>query len=892
MGKNILINKFIYLCIFGLTFLQCALAQKTCHISGTVMLDNQPFKGAIIQLYKPESDSLLAFTFSGANGYFNIKRNFFISAYTLKISHISVSDTLIHIHSSLTDSLYWNEIIVLNRRSKFLQEIIIKGPAMPFKITGDTINYSADKYQSNDVNKLEDLLKRMEGFYVDDDGKISFNGKQLKKILIEGDDITGTKYKVLSKNLQSDLVSSVQVIQNFNDNPLLQGMNDENSVGLNIKIKPDKKNKINGNVDFQSGNSRKSNLGLDLVSLNREVNSLIFVDQNNIGNDVSEDILYHWNGENEFAKSQNSNQLFNSPIKQFVFPRPGLKRMYIDNNNDHSFTTIQSIKVHKYTRFKILGTYKNENKSYAANFYRKFYFPDESLWEINYKNFSTSKLNYFGNKMLIRIDNTKNRISEYAVTLSSQKNKSSFNEFRSGFEVDTLIEHLGQLQREFMVEVKETLKISEHSIVKIENTTTTPFTTSNLFFQSERLPSYLKSLKSHDYQQNLRQQIFMSKSDLSLNIPSLRLSKVYGLHADVEHIFSSSFFTNYVNEIGIPLFNNAMKVNSTKTYAYGRFMHRINKKFNINSHVGLGIGNINVNGSHKYISEIYSFKLSTNYIKTPFKQVGLNFHLSKKPPFSGDFFPSPLVSGQSTLLYGIQDASFPISKRLEMNFLRNDLFNGLLLSGSIQAEIISRDNSIAVTTFPSYVSTSFFRSPISKNISANAIVEKNLPPLSLKTSLGGNISYLESTSKINQAFVVSKYSIHSFQFNIVSNWKKTYNFEFNSSLLKSSISNQTTSLKTNISSAKYSLKSKFHLTNKLNGSFVIASIQNNGQQIFYSCDGIGQYKFNKIIGFNITFHNIFDEKYFFEKQNDIYTYEESKINLNGRIILLGIQCNF
>jgi hypothetical protein len=159
MGKNILKNKLAWLYIFFLIFNEFAFSQKTNQISGTIIFDNKPLKGAIIQLYNYESDSLITFTFSGSNGYFNLKIKYFMTAYTLKISHVSVNDTLINIHSFLPDSLDWNEIIVLNRRSKILEEIIIKAPSLPFKINGDTINYSADKYQANDVNKLEDLLK-------------------------------------------------------------------------------------------------------------------------------------------------------------------------------------------------------------------------------------------------------------------------------------------------------------------------------------------------------------------------------------------------------------------------------------------------------------------------------------------------------------------------------------------------------------------------------------------------------------------------------------------------------------------------------------------------------------------------------------------------------------
>ena len=892
MGKNILIHKTACLLIFILLSIQYAFSQKRLHISGTITLDDKPLSSAIVKLYKYETDSLVAFTISGTNGFFNLAGMYFISNYKIKISHVSINDTVINIHTSLLDTLIWNETISLSRRSKTLEEIIIKGPALSFKINGDTISYAAEKYQANDVHKLEDLLKKMEGFHVDDDGRISFNGKQVSKILIEGDDLTGSRYKVLSKNIQSDLVSTVQVIQHFNDNWLLKGMENENGVGINIKIKPDKKNKINGHADFQYGNSGKNNIGLDLVSLNNKSKALFFLNKNNIGNDVAEDILYHWNGEEDDSHGKPNNQLFKSPLKIFEFPRPGLKRMYIDKNNDLSITAIESIKAGKHALIRILGTYKKEHQYYEGNFYRKFYFPGEFVWELNYKDYSSGKGNYFGNKYVLRIDNKRNRIAEYGVSFSTQKNQASFNEYRSGFEVDTLSEVLGQLNREFMVECNETFKLNGNAVIRVENTTALPIKVANLFFQSDRLPQNLRSLNSRDYQQYLKQQIFSSNTDVSLNIPSVKISKVFGVHADAEKIHSSAMFTNYVNQIGIPILNNGLMVHSTKNYLYGRFMYKFNKKINLNAQVGLGIGNIHVLGIEKNSAGIYAFKLSTNYAKTAFKQLGLSFHLAKKPPFTADFFPSPLVGGNSTLLYGMQHPSFPLSRRVELNFLRNDLYIGLLLSGSLTAEMLSSDNSIAVKTLPRYVVTSFFTSPISKNISTNASVEKNIHHLNLKTSIAANFTYLESTSKVNDVLVNSEFYIRTFYFNVISKWQRNYNFEFSSALSTSSIYNQTTSFSNRIGSIKYSVKSTYQANKKLNGSFIVAVLKNQNQPIFHSFDGIWQYKVNKQIGVNLTLHNLFNQQVFYEKQYGIYSYSESNINLIGRIILFGVQWNF
>jgi hypothetical protein len=165
----------------------------------------------------------------------------------------------------------WHDTVIMNRSKKLMKEIVIRAPELSFKIAGDTISYQAEKYMSSEVNKLEDLLKKMEGFHVDDNGRISFNGKEVSKILIEGDDLTGSKYKVLSKNIGADLVSTVHVINNFNDNRLLKQVENDNNVGINLTIKADKKNKLNGNLDLHYGSAGKGNASLDLVSIQKKM---------------------------------------------------------------------------------------------------------------------------------------------------------------------------------------------------------------------------------------------------------------------------------------------------------------------------------------------------------------------------------------------------------------------------------------------------------------------------------------------------------------------------------------------------------------------------------------------------------------------------------------------
>ena len=93
-----------------------------------------------------------------------------------------------------------------------MPEINIKGNAMVAKRRGDTLVFAADRFKRADAIKLEELLKHVPGFRVDENGRISFNGKEIKKLLLDGEDLTAENYQLLSRNLRSLMIDSIQVV--------------------------------------------------------------------------------------------------------------------------------------------------------------------------------------------------------------------------------------------------------------------------------------------------------------------------------------------------------------------------------------------------------------------------------------------------------------------------------------------------------------------------------------------------------------------------------------------------------------------------------------------------------------------------------------------------------
>jgi hypothetical protein len=787
----------------------------------------------------------------------------------------------------------WHYTVIMNRSKKLMKEIVIRAPELSFKIAGDTISYQAEKYMSSEVNKLEDLLKKMEGFHVDDNGRISFNGKEVSKILIEGDDLTGSKYKVLSKNINADLVSTIHVINNFNDNRLLKQVENDNNVGINLTIKADKKNKLNGNLDLHYGSAGKGNASLDLVSIQKKMKSLHFINYNNIGKDAAEDISFHWQRDGVSSTGQINQKRISDPIKQLQLPVPPLKNLYVIRNNDFNSTLIESINLSKHVNLKILGAYNSEHKKVDGVFSKTYFFPREKKWELVAHDYSNNNSRNIGSNLLFRIDNTRNRIASYGISFYNKTTYSTFDELRSGFVADYLHEKLKRNYNEIMLEGHETIKIKNNAVLKIDYTTSFLRNITSLAIQSDRIyTSILNSFLSKDHIQDLQQERFSNEFDISINKAIAKITNSIGFHAMNDYIPAKAELNNIFNQTSDLVSSNFNTLTANKTYAYNRFSYKLSKKITINSHISGGIGKLITEQKQHFTEPIYMLKISTAYRKTAFKQVGIGFSLMKKPPSSEYFFPYPLLSGNSTMAYGLQLPSFPITKGVELNYLRNNLISGLMISVTAAAEIINGDNAISVMTMPAYSVTSFFKASVSKNASLNVNVEKHIHFLGLKTALATNITHVNAPTRINEIQLNSAFLVKAVHLNTTSNWIGIFNTELSLSVSNSTLSYLGSSSNNSITVKKSILKTKFKINPKLLTSLYLASLKNQFQPSFHAIDGICQYQFSKRIKASLTLHNMLNQKIYNERQYGVYSISESKINLNGRITIIAFQFDF
>lgn len=158
---------------------------------------------------------------------------------------------------------------------------------MPVTVKGDTLIYNADSFKNGTERKLEDILEKLPGVEINEDGQIEVEGKVVNKLMVNGKDFFDGDTKLATKNIPSKAVDKIQVLRNYSEVNQLSGVtNNQDNVALNIKLKEGKENFWFGNITAGAGTSPDNELYLvqpKLFYYNPKYSLNFIGDMNNIG---------------------------------------------------------------------------------------------------------------------------------------------------------------------------------------------------------------------------------------------------------------------------------------------------------------------------------------------------------------------------------------------------------------------------------------------------------------------------------------------------------------------------------------------------------------------------------------------------------------------------------
>ncbi|MCS5488921.1 carboxypeptidase-like regulatory domain-containing protein [Algoriphagus limi] len=124
---------------------------------------------------------------------------------------------------------------------------------LPVTMKGDTLTYKTDAFTTGNERKLEDVLEKLPGFQVDENGEVKVQGKKVDKVLVDGKTFFDGDTKLATKNLPANAVDRVQVLKNFNEVSPIRGLDNNETLALNIELKDGKKNMVFGDLEAGGG---------------------------------------------------------------------------------------------------------------------------------------------------------------------------------------------------------------------------------------------------------------------------------------------------------------------------------------------------------------------------------------------------------------------------------------------------------------------------------------------------------------------------------------------------------------------------------------------------------------------------------------------------------------
>lgn len=230
----------------------CAMGQKR-EISGTI-LDRQS-KDAVtmvtVQLLKRDS-TFVGGSLSDDKGRFSIKAPS-NGQYILKLSSVG--------YKTLTRpiTIQQNADVKLGQLNLapdaiMLKEATVTAQAQKVVVKEDTFEYNANAYRTPEGSTIEELVKRLPGAQVGDDGKITINGKEVKKILIDGKEFMTGDTKTAMKNIPTSIINKVKAYDQRSDLSRVTGIDDGNEqTVLDFGVKPGMNKGMMVNADAAVG---------------------------------------------------------------------------------------------------------------------------------------------------------------------------------------------------------------------------------------------------------------------------------------------------------------------------------------------------------------------------------------------------------------------------------------------------------------------------------------------------------------------------------------------------------------------------------------------------------------------------------------------------------------
>ena len=726
-------------------------------ITGSVVqaADDSPIVGANIMI-KDANGKILAYGASAPDGRFSIQLS-------LTSDNLSINATMLGYKPYSTPLVLDGKPVIIKMEdgSIQIQEIVVKSERIREK--GDTVTYTVSSFAQRQDKTIGDVLQRMPGIDVAKNGKIQYQGIDINKFYIEGNDLLGGKYGIATNGISHDDIGAVEVLENHQPMQVLSGLSFSDQAAINLKMKDKSKATLLVHGTLAGGFSEQPKGALwqgDIFTMmvTGKYQMINTFKANNTGLNLSDQLL-------NFT-SERSDETINPYLSLTIPTNPNLQRNRSYFNRSWMVSSSHLFKTAKGGEFKAQIDYNKDRVSAQA----------------------ASTTTYFlesGDKIIFEDKNSLNHSDAVTGKFVYEANEKSY------FLNNTLSMNLAWND----LTLKTTGSIPNTQSAKMQD-----FSVSNLFkvikrFGSNKLVTFLSRNEwnslperltvNHDggnYGQNIKQHSFYTDESASLGfvINKVLLSLDAGLSGYFRNLNTALYGVDVADLIGV----EALSTDYLRVFASLKFEWSY-KKLELTMNLPVNLYSYFFSGAMNNRTEFFmSPSIAARFRFTPRMSLTLRGSVGRSPASLHDIHNSYILTDYRSLRAGVDDYYTSSGQSVSATYNYRNASRGIFVMamgsyGWNKSQFGTVQNIINDYVFYSYTS----QPSDSRNAMAYLNASKSLDFMRGAIWLRGNYRRLENsllsqgipTNYINDSFSLSPFI--NGNISTVLNWNLRFTWE-------------------------------------------------------------------------------------------------------------------
>ena len=651
-----------------------------------------------------------------------------------------------------------------------LQQVQVQPRLQRPQIKGDTLIFRRQDYEDPDTRKLKDLLAAMPGFEVSESGAVRFNGKEISRVLIDGQQISTADYKQLVKGLSSKSFSEVQLIQRYGEDRLLKTILEGDELALNLKVEHNPGFRPSGSLNMGANPQGWYGLDLDALLVHPTIKGTAFAEANNVGEPpgASSAIGSVTNLTGFTEKTTHADLPQSFPTTSFL-QTPSLRTSYWNRNCDASFQGSAAGRVARHTH--LLGGWQQvrqqlqlENSELAT------YQPGaQESWNTATRSSQLAGLNNTQADIKISHDQLKNNQGNWSIRLARSEFNNTLENRTSGAITDSLQEQNRFVAHYFSVSGSETFKTGTRQVMKLTASLHWLHKNDDLGIITSRLNGYFHlpdsftlHMRSHTMQDrllNFRWQYF------------IRSGKVIHSLAAFTHWNGGTFFNAAQASAGVATssppvntIHNAGNYQRMETGLSHASVIRPGKAFQWNTEIRLAMHQLNIQEAS-----------SRSHYGFPAGQLAIGGTVGKKPfrkwsfevKYNRNLAPTTQLLPMTSLSGGPSLRDNPVAPRVtedlgcSITYSRISFAKGIVLLATASFTKTMHVLSDSTSLVPEYVYARAVYLPSAHQGSVSFRFEKSLPKFNSRMVFQTNLNSRFLPAVVNGTFTQQQLSVIS-----------------------------------------------------------------------------------------------------------------------------------